>query len=127
MSFWDIIWFLVISFFFIAYLMMLFNIISDLFRDHQMSGVAKAIWMIALIFVPFLAALVYVIARGSGMADRHYESAARSQARQDDYIRSVAGNGPSSPTTEIAQARTMLDEGVLNQSEFDAIKAKALS
>jgi hypothetical protein len=126
MSFWDIIWFIIVSFFFIAYLMMLFNIIGDIFRDHEMSGVVKAIWLIALIFIPIVTALVYVIARGRSMADRQYESAKRAQASQDEYIKSVAGSS-SSPTSEIAKAKAMLDEGVLNQSEFEAIKARALA
>lgn len=122
MSFWDIIWFIFVSFVFIAYLMMLFNIISDIFRDRELHGVAKAIWLIALLVFPFLTALVYVIARGRGMARRADERA----ARQDHVHRSSAG-WIASPATEIAKAKELMDTGTINQSEFEAVKAKALA
>ena len=70
MSFWDIVWFIIISFAFVAYLMVLFSIIGDLFRDQEMSGWVKALWIIALIVVPFLSAFIYIVARGKGMAER---------------------------------------------------------
>lgn len=126
MSFWDVIWFIIVSFIFVAYLMMLFTIIGDVFRDRDLSGFAKAAWMIALIFIPFLTAIVYLISRGQGMAERQYQAVERAQARQDEYIKSVAGSS-SSPSEEIAKAKSMLDAGVLNQAEYDAIKQKALS
>jgi len=71
MSFWDIIWFIIVSFAFIAYLMIMFNILGDLFRDDSVSGWLKAVWIVCLIFLPFITALVYLIARGGGMARRH--------------------------------------------------------
>ena len=98
--------------------------IGDLFRDHKLSGWLKAIWIIFLIFVPFLTLLVYLIARGSGMARRGAAEAQQIQAAQADYIKSVAG---SSATDEIAKAKELLDAGTITQAEFDAIKAKALS
>lgn len=122
MTFWNIIWFIVISYAFIAYLMLLFSIISDLFRDRDTSGWAKAAWMIALIFVPFLTALVYLGVRGRDMSARQYERAQASQQAQ--YARS--GAGPS-PTEEIAKAKSMLDAGVLDRAEYDALKLKALA
>ncbi|WP_201025165.1 PLDc N-terminal domain-containing protein, partial [Desulfitobacterium hafniense] len=70
MSFWDVVWFIIISFAFVAYLMVLFSILGDLFRDRGTSGWVKAIWVVALIFFPFLAALIYLIAKGGGMAER---------------------------------------------------------
>ncbi len=125
MSFWDFVWFIVISYVFIAYLMMLFNIIGDIFRDRELSGFGKAAWMIALVFVPFLTAIVYLISRGSGMAERHYQAAEQARSRQDDYIRSVASsNGAAS---DIAQAKSLLDSGAITQTEFDALKQKALA
>jgi len=127
MSFWDIIWFIIISFAFIAYLMILFNIIVDLFRDHEVSGVAKAIWMIALIFFPFLTAIIYLIARGSKMARRQTSDMQQVRDSQEAYIKSVAGSASSSPTNEIAQAKELLDSGAISQQEFDAIKAKVLA
>ena len=124
MSFWDIIWFIIVSFAFIAYLMVLFNIIGDLFRDRSVSGGMKAVWMICLIFLPFLTAVVYLIVRGQGMYERSADAMQKARASQEDYIRSVAA---ASPADQIAQAKGLLDSGAISQAEFDALKAKALT
>ena len=124
MSFWDIVWFIIITFAFMAYLMVLFHICADLFRDQEESGFMKAVWIVALIFVPFLSALIYLIARGSGMAERSMQSAAALKQQQDAYIREVAAK--ATPADQIAQAKSMLDTGAISQSEFDQLKAKAL-
>jgi len=123
-SFWDIIWWFLWIFFFMAYLFALFAVIGDLFRDHTLNGWLKAVWIIFLIFVPFLTALIYLIARGRGMAERGAAQAKELKAAQDQYIKSVAS---SSPAEEIAKAKSLLDSGAITQAEFDAIKAKALS
>ena len=125
MSFWDIIWFIIVSFAFVAYLMILFNIIADLFRDRSVSGVMKAVWMICLVFLPFLTAIVYLIARGPGMAERQGQAVNQARQAQDEYIRSVAS--PTSPADQIAQAKALLDSGSITQDEYAAIKAKALA
>ena len=125
MSFWDIIWFIFVSFAFIAYLMFMFNIIGDLFRDHTVSGWVKALWMILLIFLPFLTAIIYLVVRGKGMYERQSAAINAARAGQEEYIRNVAA--PASPTDQIAQAKGLLDSGAISQSEFDALKAKALS
>lgn len=125
MSFWDVVWIVIISFAFIAYLMVMFNIIIDLFRDKSVSGWAKALWIVCLIFFPLITALVYLIARGGGMADRSVAEARQVQADTDDYIRSVASS--ASPAEQIAQAKGLLDSGAITQQEFDALKAKALA
>jgi hypothetical protein len=124
MSFWDIVWFIILSFFFVAYLMVLFSIIGDLFRDRGLSGWAKAVWMIALVFVPFLTAVIYLVSRGQAMARRRDQEVHDAMARQADYVRSVAG---STPSAEISNAKSMLDAGVIDQSEFELIKQKALA
>ena len=121
----DLIWWFLWAFIFITYLFALFAVISDLFRDHKLNGFAKAIWIIALIFVPFLTLLVYLIARGNGMAERGAAQAAQMRDAQTSYIRSVAT--ASSPSDEIAKAKTLLDSGAITQAEFDAIKSKALA
>src|SRR5262245_40453707 len=126
MSFWDIVWFIIISFAFIAYLMILFNIIADLFRDPGASGWAKAVWMICLVSFPFLTAIIYLIARGPGMAQRQANAYSELKASQDEYIKSVAGGG-ASPADQIAKAKSLLDAGTITQADFDALKAKALS
>jgi SNF family Na+-dependent transporter len=123
-SFWDVIWFIVVSFAFIAYLMVMFNIITDLFRDQGTSGIIKAVWIVCLIFLPFLTAIVYLITRGHGMAERHAAAVSRVREAQDDYVRSVAGG---SPADQIAQAKSLLDAGTISQAEFDQLKAKALA
>jgi len=124
MSFWDIVWFIFISFAFFAYLMVLFSIVSDLFRDSSVSGVVKAIWIIALIFLPFLSALIYLITRGRSMAERAASGAEMAQQQHDAHIREVAGR--ATPVDQIAQARAMLDAGTISQSEYDTLKTKAL-
>ena len=124
MSFWDIVWFIFISFAFIAYLMVLFMIITDLFRDRQASGVAKAVWIVALILLPLLTSLVYLIARGPGMAERSEEQAKAAKQRSDEYIREVAS---VSPADTIAKAKELLDQGTITDEEFQTIKTKALA
>jgi hypothetical protein len=124
MSFWDVVWFIFISFAFVAYLMVMFSILSDLFRDRETSGIAKAVWVVALIFLPFLTSLVYLIVRGRGMAERGARSAELAKQQQDAYIRQVAGR--TTPADQIAQARAMLDAGAISQSEYDTLKEKAL-
>jgi predicted PurR-regulated permease PerM len=125
MSFWDVIWFIIVSFAFIAYLMVMFNIIIDLFRDKSVSGGMKALWIVCLIFFPLITALIYLIVRGGGMAERSVAEARQMQADTDDYIRSVAGG--ASPADQIAKAKALLDSGAITQQEFEALKAKALA
>jgi hypothetical protein len=125
MSFWDIVWFIFITWVFVAYLMVLFRIIGDIFRDQELSGVWKAVWMIALIFMPFLTAVVYLISRGRSMAERSMRAATMQREQQDAYIRDVAGH--TSPADQITQARALLDSGAISQPEFEALKSKALA
>ncbi len=93
-SFWDFLWLIIISFAFIAYLILLFSIITDLFRDHKTSGWVKAIWIVFLFFIPLLTSLVYLIVRSDGMAQRSLEAAQQVKNAQDSYIREVAGKSP---------------------------------
>jgi hypothetical protein len=123
-SFWEVLWLIFISFAFVAYLMVMFLILSDLFRDRDTSGPAKAAWVIGLVFLPLLTALVYMIARGGGMAERAMHNAAVARQQQDAYAREVAGK--TTPSDQIAQARALFDAGVISQSEYDALKTKAL-
>lgn len=123
-NFWSIIWVVIWSFVFIAYLFVLFYILTDLFRDHQLSGWWKALWIIFLIFAPYLTALVYVIARGKGMAERQQAYIRDTKTQTDAYIRDVAGK---SPAESIADAKALLDSGTITPQEFDRLKAKALA
>jgi hypothetical protein len=123
-SFWDLIWWFLAVFIFFAYLMALFSIIGDIFRDHKLSGGWKAVWIFFLIFFPIITALVYLIARGGGMGERQAAAAQQYKTAQDDYIKSVAG---ASPTDQIAQAKSLLDSGAISQAEFETLKSKALA
>ncbi|MGE2736563.1 SHOCT domain-containing protein [Mycolicibacterium vaccae] len=123
-SFWDYFWSLLVIFAFIAYLIILFQILVDLFwRDHKTSGWVKALWVLFLILFPYLTALIYLIARGGGMADRAREQALQAQRDTDEYIRHAAGR---SPAQEIADAKALLDTGAISPDEFESLKARAL-
>lgn len=122
-GFWDLfLWFFWV-YVFIAYLMVLFSIVVDIFRDHTLNGWLKAVWVIFLVFVPFLTALVYLIARGKGMSERSRREVQEVRTAQDDYIRDVAG---ASSADEIAKAKALLDSGTISQGEFDRLKSTAL-
>ena len=122
--FWDAVVLMASTFFFIAYLIVLFQVIVDLFRDSEMGGGSKVLWIIGLIFVPLLTALIYVLARGSGMAARQRGAAKAAKAEADAYIRDVAGK---SPADHIADAKKLLDAGTINADEYARLKAKALT
>jgi hypothetical protein len=122
-NFVDILLWTLWIFVFVMFLFVLFRIVIDVFRDKSMGGFAKALWIIALVFIPVLTALIYLIARGKGMAEREMKEAVEMKQAQDDYIRNVAG---SSPADQIAQAKQLLDSGAISQAEFDQMKAKAL-
>ena len=83
-NFWDFIWLILSTFVFVAYLLILFQIITDLFRDSELGGGSKALWLIALIFLPMLTALIYVIARGNGMAKRQRAALERSKSEAEN-------------------------------------------
>jgi hypothetical protein len=125
MDFWDFFWLLVWSFFFVCYLMVLFQVIADLFRDRELSGWWKALWIIFLIIFPFLSLIIYLIARGRGMAERHAGEMKKAQVATDQYIQSVAAK--SNPAEQIASAKNLLDSGTITQEEFEQLKAKALA
>jgi len=125
-DFWDWFWLMVWWFFFVMYLVLLFQIIGDIFRDRTLNGFWKALWILALFVVPFLSALIYLIARGNGMAERQMARVADTQAATDSYIRSVAASG-ASPASQISDAKALLDSGAITQDEFASLKAKALA
>ena len=124
-NFWDFIWLLFWTFAFVAYLFAIFAIIGDLFRDQKTNGWLKALWIIFLLFLPFLTALIYLIARGKSMAERSAAEAADAQQATNAYIRQVAT--AASPAEEIGKAKALLDSGSITQAEYDALKAKALA
>lgn len=124
-NFWDVFIYIITIFFMVAYLLVLFQIIIDLFRDQKLGGFAKALWFIFLIFLPLLTALAYIIFRGGGMAGRQAAAMEKARAESDAYIRSVAGTGDSA-AHQIAEAKSLLDSGTITAEEFARLKAKAL-
>ncbi|MFC0715375.1 SHOCT domain-containing protein [Cellulomonas biazotea] len=123
-SFMDWFWLMIWWFFIVMYLIILFQILGDLFRDRELSGWWKAVWIIGLVVLPFLTALIYLIARGRSMAERNVRDLTQAKADTDAYIRDVAG---ASPATQISQAKALLDSGAISEQEFAALKAKALA
>ena len=122
-NFWDLILLIASTFIFIAYLLVLFQIIVDLFRDSELGGGSKVLWIIGLIFVPVLTSLFYILTRGRGMAARQRSEVQRARSDAENYIREVAGK---SPADQIADAKRLLDAGTINADEFARLKAKAL-
>ena len=121
--FLDVLWTLIIFFAWVAWIWILIVILTDVFRRRDIGGWAKAAWVVFLIVLPFLGVLVYLIAEHQGMADRQEQAAQQAQHQADDYIRSVSGGSAS----EIEKAKGLLDSGAITQTEFDALKAKALA
>lgn len=120
--FWTTLW----IFLWIAWLFLLFRIIADIFRDHGMGGFAKAAWCIFILFMPFLGAFVYLIARGPGMAERDMAQAAANERAFRSYVQDAAGASGSSGAEQLAKLADLRDRGVIDQAEFDAQKAKIL-
>ncbi|SDS94270.1 SHOCT domain-containing protein [Microterricola viridarii] len=124
MSFWDYLIWLFWVYITIACIWIFITVIIDMFRDHTLNGWQKALWALFLVFLPFLATFVYLIARGKSMSERRMDDYRHAQRQTDEYIREVAS---SSPAVEIEKAKQLLDAGAITQPEFDALKAKALA
>lgn len=123
-NFWDLLWLIVSSFIFISYLLILFQIVVDLFRDPELGGGSRAIWIIGLVFLPFFTAILYVLTRGKSMSERQRASVQKARSETESYIREVAGK---SPADQIAAAKALLDAGTINAEEYAKLKAKALA
>ena len=117
-SFWFFIW--------IAAIMVWVRCLFDMFGDSTLSGWGKAGWALVLVFVPWLGALIYLIARGRSMTERQMAAVEQQRAAQDQYIKEVAGTS-ASPTAQITEAKALLDSGAISETEFNALKTKALS
>lgn len=123
-GFWDLMWTIIVVYALFVVIMMLVSIVADLFRDTELSGVAKAGWLLLLLVFPLLGILIYVIARHSGMVERAAKQQEAVKSEFDSYVKDVAG---SSPAQDIAAAKSLLDSGAITQDEFAALKAKALA
>ena len=122
--FLDVFWSILVFFVWVAWFMLLFHVIGDVFRRRDIGGGSKTLWLIVVLLVPFLGVFVYLIANNQGIAERNAEQVATAKRETDDYVRSVAGSGAAG---EIERAKALLDSGTISQQEFDAIKAKAIA
>jgi hypothetical protein len=124
MNFLETLWSIIVFSLFLGYLILLFHIIGDIFRDTSLSGWYKALWIFFLLVVPLLTALVYLIARGGGMAERSQAAYSAARRETDDYVRHVAGT--QSPIDQIVAAKSLLEQGTITEDEYQQLKAKAL-
>jgi len=124
--FLDVFWTMLVFFVWVAWFMLLFRIIGDIFRRRDLGGGGKVLWLIFVIVLPFLGVFVYLIANNAEMTQRDIERAQAQQQQMDDYIRSTATSGGGA-AAEIDKAKQLLDSGAITQAEYDAIKAKALA
>lgn len=118
---WDILW----LFTFIIWFWLLITVFGDIFRDHELGGFAKTLWIIFVIVLPYLGVFVYLIARGRGMAERNVAAVVNAQKAQAEYIKSVAGTGASA-AEELARLADLKEKGVLSEEEFQSAKSKVL-
>ena len=123
--FLEVFWTILVFFAFFVWIWLLFTVFADLFRRSDTSGWAKVAWIVFIIIVPYLGVFVYLIAEHKGMTERSLKQQKAAQAEMDQYVKSVAGE--SDPASQIAKAKTLLDQGTITQADFDQIKQKALS
>ena len=123
--FLNVLWDILIFFAWVIFIWIAITVLIDVFRRHDISGWAKAAWVVFVVILPWIGVLTYLIVNHTGMAERRAQDTQVAQAQFDQYVRSAAGKG--GPASEIETAKQLLDSGAISQEEFDAIKAKALS
>jgi hypothetical protein len=123
--FFGVFWDILIFFAWVIFIWIAITVLIDVFRRQDISGWAKAAWVVLVVIFPWIGVLAYLIVNHTGMAERKAQDTQVAQAQFDQYVRSAAGTG--GPATEIQHAKQLLDNGTITQAEFDAIKAKALA
>jgi len=123
--FLDILWDILIVFAWVIFIWIAITVLIDVFRRHDISGWAKAAWVVFVVILPWIGVLAYLIFNHSGMADRSAKEADTAQAQVDEYVRQTAGSG--GPASEIEKAKQLLESGAITQREFESLKAKALA
>jgi hypothetical protein len=123
--FFDVFWSILVFFLWVAWFMLLFRIVGDVFSRRDIGGGAKTLWLIFVLIVPFLGVFVYLIANNDGMVERSLERAHAQQQRMDDYVRTTAASAGAA--TEIEKAKQLRDSGAITDAEFEALKQKALA
>jgi hypothetical protein len=121
----EVFWTILIFFAFVFWLMILFNVIGDIFRRHDITGWGKVLWLIAIVLLPYLGVFIYLIVEHEGLAQRSVKQQQAAQSDFDQYVQSVAAKGD--PAEQIAKAKSLLDSGAITQAEFEQIKQKALA
>ena len=123
--FLDILWTMLVFFGWVIWFWLLITVFSDLFSRHDISGWAKAGWIVLVVVLPYLGVFIYLIGQGRQMAERRAQQSQAARTEFDDYVKTVAA--PGGAAAEIEKAKQLLDSGAITQAEFDAIKAKALT
>jgi hypothetical protein len=123
----DLIWTSIWIFFLIMFIWLFIAIVSDLFRDHELSGAAKAVWVVALIVFPLLGSLAYLIIRGQGMAQRSATQARNAQAELDSYIRTTAASSGAGPVDDLSRLAELRASGSITEAEFESIKSRIVN
>jgi hypothetical protein len=123
--FLDVLWSMFVFFAFVIWVWILFTVLGDIFRRHDISGWGKAGWTLLLVLLPYLGTFIYLVGHSKGMAERNAQRASEAQAQFDGYVRQAAGSGGAA--AEIERAKQLLDSGAITQAEFEAIKQKALA
>src|SRR5688572_26574772 len=116
--FLDVLWTMLVFFLWVSWFIILFHVVGDIFRRRDASGAKKTLWLIFVLFLPFIGVFAYLIANSDDMAQRNLESARKAQSEMDDYVRTVAGSGGAA--AEIDRAKALLDSGAITQPEFEA-------
>ena len=123
--FLEVLWTMLVFFLWVSWFVLLFRVVGDVFRRHDIGGGKKTLWLIFLVFVPFIGVFAYLITNADDMARRQAQEVQAAQSQMDDYVKSVAAQGGSA--AEIERAKQLLDSGAITQAEFEAIKSKALA
>jgi hypothetical protein len=121
---WSFFWMMISVLLYFAYLVVMFQIVVDLFRDPERGALSKVLWVLALIFIPVVSALVYILVQGKSMERRRLQAAQRARADNEAYVKELAG---TSPSDQIAKAKSLLDAGAISHEEFLRLKAKVLA
>jgi Phospholipase_D-nuclease N-terminal len=123
--FLEFLWSMLVFFAWVIFIWVAITVLIDVFRRHDISGWAKAGWVVLVVILPWIGVLIYLIVNHDGMAERRSRETANAQAQFDDYVRTTAGSGGAA--AEIERGKKLLDDGAITQAEFDSIKAKALA
>jgi Phospholipase_D-nuclease N-terminal len=124
-TFGQLMWSMLVFFTWILFFWLLFTVLADLFRRHDISGWGKAGWTIFMVFLPFLGIFVYLITNSKGMAERNVRDVQRARSDMDAYVKSVASS--TDPASQIAQGKELLDSGAISPTEFEKLKSQALA